>query len=312
MDVFRIDVERETAVEIRSSPGSYDLDAVLSEQNGVVIQEDDGDGGFRIGRRLEPGTYYLSVSSDEVGAYRVLAQHLDFDTRAGAWGITVLGGRLYVQAAGNVHVYGLDGSRMPERGFSISGRRYPSYLHGTTWVDGTFYTVDWSDRVLHAYDDSGQPVEGKAVTLATDEEDDANDNSSPQGVTYASGTFYVIDDVDAKVYAYSASGNRRNSREFELLESNYRARGIAYADGTFYVLDLVHERMYRYDAAGNPVQGGFELANTNGYPAGLAYARGRLYVVDRLDRKVYVYNAEDGQHLFESTFDLPGPGVEPD
>ena len=302
VDVFRIDIEREMGISIRSSPGSFDLDGVLSDESGTVVGSDDGEGGFRIGRRLRPGTYYLTVTSGEVGAYRVLAQTVDFDTDDAAWGIAYARGRLHVVAGGQVWAYTVDGAREPDRDFELADTGFLWAPRGMTYVNGTFYVAEWWDEHVYAYDESGAQVPGRDFDLAENDEP-SNDNSSPEGITHVGGTFYVVDFWDEKVYAYSGSGSRRRGSEFDLAST--APRGITHVGGTFYVVDSWDQEVYAYDASGNLVPGqGFELALANTEARGIAYAQGRFYVVDRGGR-VYAYEAGDGEHDAQAGFELP-------
>lgn len=71
-DVFRIDVDRTSAVTVRAS-GSVDTYATLYESDGTEITtNDNGTGNFRIESELDAGIYYVSVGGYNVGAYRVL------------------------------------------------------------------------------------------------------------------------------------------------------------------------------------------------------------------------------------------------
>ena len=308
VDVFRIDIEREMGISIRSSPGSFDLDGVLSDESGTVVGSDDGEGGFRIGSRMRPGTYYLTVTSSEVGAYRVLAQTVDFDTDDAAWGIAHARGRLYVVGGDHVWAYTVDGVREPDRDFQLADTGFLWSPHGMTYVNGAFYVAEWWDEHVYAYDESGAKVPGRDFDLAENDDDTADDNSSPEGIMHVGGTFYVVDFWDEKVYAYRASGSRVRHSEFQLAPGNVFPRGITHVGDTFYVVDSLDQQVYAYDASGNLVPGkGFELAPLNTSARGIAYAQGRFYVVDGGGR-VYAYEADDGGHNAQVSFELPLDG----
>ena len=78
-----------------------------------------------------------------------------------------------------------------------------------------------------------------ATTLRDSASDFALDsaNTSPEGITFANGRFFVVDRVDAKVYAYHSSGQRDSARDFDLNLDNDDARGITFANDRFYVVD---------------------------------------------------------------------------
>ena len=77
-------------------------------------------------------------------------------------------------------------------------------------------------------------------------------NSSPEGITYADGRFYVPDGSDDKVYAYSVAGARDASADFELHDDG--GVGIAYGDGRFYVLDYSIDMVRVYPGPSEPVR----------------------------------------------------------
>ncbi len=79
-----------------------------------------------------------------------------------------------------------------------------------------------------------------------------NQNSSPEGITYADGRFYVLDRSDDKVYAYSVAGARDASADFELHDDG--GAGIAYGDGRFYVLDWSIDMVRVYPGPSEPVR----------------------------------------------------------
>ena len=116
--------------------------------------------------------------------------------------------------------------------------------------------------------------------------------------------------ADTKVYAYTASGDRDPSAEFDLHGDNAHPRGIAHFNGQFYVTDGVDRKVYAYAASGarNPAAE-FDLHADNGQPAGIAYAMGRFHVVDWRDDMVYAYTASgarDGTADFNLRDDLGG------
>ena len=75
-DVFRIDVDRDdTALILRTSPSSYVTYGVLRNVRGnQMVADEDGNGAFHIETTVDEGIYYVTVTSIEVGAYRILAQ----------------------------------------------------------------------------------------------------------------------------------------------------------------------------------------------------------------------------------------------
>ena len=91
-----------------------------------------------------------------------------------------------------------------------------------------------------------------------------DNNDSPRGIAYAKGRFYVLDDSDEMVYAYSTSGARdaaadidpRLVKNYDLDLKKYTAplhRGIYYVDGNLNFV-RTHEAtyLYSYPVAGQP------------------------------------------------------------
>ena len=87
-----------------------------------------------------------------------------------------------------------------------------------------------------------------------------DNNDSPRGIAYAKGRFYVLDDSNKKVYAYSTSGERDAAADFDLrlhkvwnydLRKNTEAShlGIHYVDGFLNVSRETFQfsRSYSYD-----------------------------------------------------------------
>ena len=133
-----------------------------------------------------------------------------------------------------------------------------------------------------------------------------DDNSRPVGMAYADGRIFVLDDAsDAKVYAYTASGQRDADADFELDRDNSWPKGIAYGDGRFFVVDDTDRKVYAYTASGQrDADADFELDSDNRSPDGIAYADGRFFVVDSyIDEKVYAYTAS-GQRDAGADFEL--------
>ena len=123
-----------------------------------------------------------------------------------------------------------------------------------------------------------------------------------RGIMFARGRFYVADDSDDGVYAYSASGTRDAAADFGLHDDNANPEDIAFLDDTFFVLD--DDKVYAYSAAGvRDDAAEFDLHADNADPTGLTYANGRFYVVDASDDRMYAYFA-GGERDLASEFSL--------
>ena len=130
------------------------------------------------------------------------------------------------------------------------------------------------------------------------------DNSFPQGITYAGDRIYVLDSSDGKVYAYRVDGQRDTASEFDLHDDNADPEGIAYGNERFHVVDATENRIYAYSSGGQRhTEAEFDLHEDNANPVGIAYGNGRLFVVDALDERVFVYGA-DGQRDTLAEFTL--------
>ena len=68
-----------------------------------------------------------------------------------------------------------------------------------------------------------------------------------RAATFARDRFYVADDFEDRVYAYSASGTRDTAADFDLNHTNEIA--ITYANGRFYVIDGENHRVSSYSGA---------------------------------------------------------------
>ena len=106
-------------------------------------------------------------------------------------GITHGNGLFYV-VADEVNVYRENGQRLAEAGFGSF--LWPSI----TYANGLLYVADWSGKV-YAYRPDGQPAADSDFDLDSR-------NSTPTGITFGNGLFYVVDGFDNKVYVYRPSG----------------------------------------------------------------------------------------------------------
>ena len=133
-----------------------------------------------------------------------------------------------------------------------------------------------------------------------------SDNGFPQGITFANGRFYVVDQSDDKVYAYQSSGQRDSASDFDLdsVSFNRFPEGITFANDRFYVIDITADKVYAYQSSGQRDSASdFDLDSNNGNPAGITFANDRFYVVNWIVYKVYAYQSS-GQRDSASDFDL--------
>ena len=186
---------------------------------------------------------------------------------------------------------------------------------GITFANGRFYVVDTLSGLflgfgnVYAYTASGQRDASADFRLA-------RNNGIPNGITFANGRFYVVDmvdledlfnPVDCKVYAYTASGQRDASADFDL---DSPCDGITFANDRFYVVDGRGDKVYAYTASGQrDFSAGFDLDPDSSAAGGITFANGRFNVVggpnlvDGGGAKVYAYTAS-GQRDAAADFDL--------
>ena len=74
-------------------------------------------------------------------------------------------------------------------------------------------------------------------------------NHGPIGIAFANGRFFVVD-VSGKVYAYTDTGDRDPSADFDLGDGNNGPSGIAFANGRFFVVDHIGDKVYVYAGSG--------------------------------------------------------------
>ena len=112
----------------------------------------------------------------------------------------------------------------------------------------------------------------------------------------------MVDFLDEKVYAYTASGQRDSVSDFDLDSNNDWPGGITFANNRFYVVDKFDDKVYVYQAAGQRDSASdFDLDSANRRAEGITFANDRFYVVDDREGRVYAYDAS-GQRA--SAFDL--------
>ena len=120
-------------------------------------------------------------------------------------------------------------------------------------------------------------------------------NSSPQGVAFYQGRFYVIDDVQDRVFLYNSSGGFTKS--FTLREgfaSAIRSPSGVTAEGSriIYVVDSSTDKIYAYEpvderAFRNPI----DLHSSNRSPVGVAIGpNSSIWVLDSGTDRIYKYN----------------------
>ena len=162
--------------------------------------------------------------------------------------------------------------------------------------DGTGDNADDDD------DNDGLADSEDEFPLGTKPFDLAEGVAYPSAVTFANGSFYVVETVRRKIYVYARSGQRESEAEFDLHSENSSPVGIAYRDGSLHITDAQDDKVYAYTSTGdrNP-DADFELDADNGEPRAIVHAEGSFYVVDARSHKVFAYSAT-GERNEQSDF----------
>ena len=119
--------------------------------------------------------------------------------------------------------------------------------------------------------------------------------SSPRGIAYENGRFYVVDHQRDKVFAYRSDGQRDAAADFDLHYSNFHAYGMVYANERFYVVNGVGTpRVWTYRSGGQrDAATEFDPDDENSEPWGIAYHNGQIYLIDD-NQRVYSYAVPAG------------------
>ena len=220
------------------------------------------------------------------------------DTSESPGGIVYANNRFYVvdKHDNKVYVYTSSGQRDASAEFDLDTANKNSqgitYANNRFYVIGSVGSVGSFDRKVYAYTSSGQRDASAEFDLDTGE----GEHPNPLGITYTNNRFYVVNvgytlvgtSRATKVYAYTSSGQRDASADFNL-DAIY-ARGIVYANNRFYVVDDRSEKVYVYTSSGQrDASAEFDLDSENGLPIGITYTNNRFYVVDADDDSVYMY-----------------------
>ena len=182
------------------------------------------------------------------------------------------------------------------------------------YANGRFHIVDSRDNKVYAYTVSGQ--RDPAADFDLERQEDIV--GSPSGITEANGRFHIIYDTFArfgdKTYAYTASGQREPTADFEPQDGNSVPPDTFFANGRFYILDREDHKVYAYSASGQRnSEAGFDLPKelVNLFDTTFTYADGRFYFFNRHNSTVHAYT-ESGQHDPTADFEVEdgsaGPG----
>ena len=179
---------------------------------------------------------------------------------------------------------------------------------GIVYVNGRFHIVDPTDHKVYAYTASGQRDPAADFELERRE----NVGGHPYGITYANGRFHIIYYFPAgggssdKTYAYTPSGQREPTADFEPRDGISVPRDTFFVNGRFHILDREDNRVYAYSASGQrDSEAGFDLTEVpfNGVDAFFTYADGRFYFFNPSNSTVYAFT-ESGRHDPTADFEL--------
>ena len=149
-----------------------------------------------------------------------------------------------------------------------------------------------------------------------------SDNGHPWGIGASPTTFYISDDTDKKIYAYSREGaNARDAgKEFVLDSANANPQGIWLDDDTMWVADDADGKLYAYNLSNRSRDTSKEFnlhsnnANSsadNGDPTGIWSNGKTMWVADDVDDKIYAYNLSDGTRYSGKDYTLHSDNADP-
>ena len=134
--------------------------------------------------------------------------------------------------------------------------------------------------------------------------------------TWSDGTtMWVVDRIDAKLYAYTLSGGARDTaEEFDLHTDNDDPTGI-WSDGTtIWVDDAIDGKLYAYALSGGTrnTDKEFALDSANGNPTDIWSDETTVWVADITDDKLYAYTLDGGARDSAKEFSLHTDNGSPD
>ena len=325
-DYFRVAFAAAGTLTVETTGGVDTYGTLFDGSRTQLATNDDGGSGtnFRIERQVQAGTYYVEVRGfrpTRTGAYELRVSAADDAGGGGAattfgsgdtisslpsgdWFPDVTSGGSFSSSGGDVSIQLNNGGYIEEGDY-----RYTCQSAGGCAVrNGSVQSGTIAQTSRGTAPGDGDSDGGMAAQF-----DLHDDNDAPRGLTFANGRFYVPDYWDEKVYAYTASGARDATADFDLNTGSSfdGASGIAHANDRFYVVHRDDEMVYAYTAQGaRDATADFDLANDNANPRGIAHVNGRLYVTDGVDRKVYAYTVS-GVRDPAAEFNLHGDNGQP-
>ncbi len=170
------------------------------------------------------------------------------------------------------------------RGDSGYDERYDLDRNGVIGISDFLIFVD-------NFGKSVTPDEEEVAPLSRPFDLDRN-NRDPQGITFANGKFYIIDDRADKIFAYNSVGQRDPASDFEVVLPNpYKSvwtEGIAFANNRFYILNDLYNEIYVFDRHGRPLPSR-DFFLPNGSWSDLNHANNRLYAINWISDQVNAY-----------------------
>ena len=132
-------------------------------------------------------------------------------------------------------------------------------------------------------------------------------NVDPRGIAANSTTMWVVDDEDAKIYAYRKfDGTRDSARDIPLHSGNARPRGIWSNDTTIWVVDLQDIKVYAYRISDKSRQTSieFNLDPANTAALGIYSDGTTMWINESIGGKLFAYLLADGTRQETEEFDL--------
>ena len=230
-----------------------------------------------------------------------------YGSRGSPNGITSLYGKLWIvdgNTPDTVYPFNPDGTR--DLFLNINLHTDNGNPSGITAWNSTLWVVDDVNTKVYAYNRTDGII-GSDFDFELH-----SNNGSPTGITSTSTStstslgdkFWVVDEVDTKVYAYNAADGTRAAASFDinLASSVDTLFGVTFLNDKFWVADLDDEKIYAYNSDGTrAASSDITLSSDYTNLSGITALDGKLWVLD-ID-KVYAYNS-DGTRAASLDFDL--------
>ena len=171
------------------------------------------------------------------------------------------------------------------------------WTYASLWSDGeTLWGASLWWSAVHAYrlSDGARLADAGLAEALSDAGSDA-----PTGLWSDGGVLFIVDNSDARVYAYAADGTRAQEREFDLRTGDISSGWpwALWSDGEIVLTSWLQRgwlRAYRLSDGERLPSYDIDVGGSgNGNPRDLWSDGKTLWVVDAADRKLYAYAVPD-------------------